>query len=294
MGFLVNVKPNAHVETWQTIEMLQRNRTMPWLKEKSDQEKEKLMEQCRKTSDKMKERYNERRASLLQTAKLALKKVEVLNTLVRLKVMSWITEDQANSGIVLFEDKDKLEIIDAQLQLFKHVILSDRKCPFTFFTKSEKGKKLNYEELFEKLINCIKFSKLPDVISNKTPKPLKPVAERTKLLIDQKKKLQDNIFNCRFDREMIRRNILFLDKVIENPDIFVDCEIKHRIKETPDSEETWCYGKVLEVKKSNNRHTKYVVEYLNDLDNTYVFPLILDLEKKDLFVIRGFDFHISC
>ena len=90
------------------------------------------------------------------------------------------------------------------------------------------------------MINCIKFSKLPDVISNKTPKPLKPVAERTELLIDQKNTLRENIFNCRLDRDITRRNSRFLDKVIENPDTFVDCEIKHKIKETPDSDEIWC------------------------------------------------------
>ena len=39
LGFLISAKPNAHVETYQAIEMLQRNKTMDWLAEQSEQDR---------------------------------------------------------------------------------------------------------------------------------------------------------------------------------------------------------------------------------------------------------------
>ena len=238
LGFLINAKPNAHVETYQAIEMLQRNKTMDWLAEKSEQDRDCLMKKAMSSSEKMKKKYNEKRVSLMnrrreivnerqrekqeKEVKAALRKAEAYNNLLQKNVMAWITEEQANLGITIIIDKDKLNVIEAQLQFFKHVILSDRKCPYTYFTKSERGKKLTWEQLFEKLIKVIKFTKLPCmIIQNKTDKQLRPVEERNKLLCDQKKKLEDNIFKNRLNREIERRNDLFLDKVIANPDLLL-------------------------------------------------------------------------
>ena len=54
IGYLINIKPSAHVETLQTINMLHRNKTMKWINEKSEVEREELMDKARKVFGKMK------------------------------------------------------------------------------------------------------------------------------------------------------------------------------------------------------------------------------------------------
>ena len=126
---------------------------MDWLAEKSEQERDCSMKKAMSSSEKMKKKYNEKRVSLMnrrreivnerqrekqeKEVKAALRKAEAYNNLLQKNVMAWITEEQANLGITTIIAKDKLNVIEAQLQFFKHVILSDRKCPYTYFTKSE-------------------------------------------------------------------------------------------------------------------------------------------------------------
>ena len=76
----------------------------------------------------------------------------------------------------------------------------------------------------------------------------------------------------------------------ENPDLFVNCKIKHKLKELKDSDEVWCYGKVICVDRYNSRNTTCLVQYFDDPETQYIFPLILDMEKKDCFALDGFDF----
>ena len=51
----------------------------------------------------------------------------------------------------------KLPILESQLNFYRDVLLCNRKLPRTMFSKSEGGKKLNVEQLFDKLIDVINF-----------------------------------------------------------------------------------------------------------------------------------------
>ena len=223
-------------------------------------------------------------------AKAASKKTTAVNALLENGVMAWISVEIATKNIETIDESKRLAVIDAQLMFYKHVILSGRKCHHTLFTKSSKGRKLTFEELFKKLLNVIRFVSLPDEITNTYKSKLKPLEERKDLIHEQKQNLKERIFNSRLSQEIDRRNKIAIPLIKENPDHLINCNIKHKLKESRDAEEIWCCGKVLSIKKyqaSDSRNTVFVVQYYDDPVNNFTFPLILDMEKKECFPLDG-------
>ena len=92
--------------------------------------------------------------------------------------------------------------------------------------------------------------------------------------------MKERIFNSRLSQEIDRRNKI----AILLRDLLINCNIKRELKESSDAEEIWCCGKVLSIEKyeaSDSCKAVFVVQYYDDPDNYYIFPLILDMEKKD-------------
>ena len=189
---------------------------------------------------------------------------------------AWISVEIATKNIKTIDESRRLKVIDGQSMFYKHVILGRRKCHHTLFTKSSKGRKLTFEELFDKLLKVIRFVSLPDKIRNQCKSKLKPLEERKDLINEQKQNLKERIFNSRLSQEIDRRNKIAIPLIKENSDLLINCNIKHKLKESRDAEEIWCCGKVLSIEKyqsSDRRKTIFVVQYYDYPDNYFTFPL---------------------
>ena len=73
LDLLIRMKPNANIETLEMITMWYRNKTGDWLHQKSDTEKEVIMQEARKKVDAAKERLNLKR-KILEERKLDILK----------------------------------------------------------------------------------------------------------------------------------------------------------------------------------------------------------------------------
>ena len=117
---------------------------------------------------------------------------------------------------------------------------------------------------------------------------LRPLDIRTDLFNESKMNLHKKITDSRQKSEIKRRNDESIPKILKETIFFVGCTIRHLLKENKEGPETGCTGTVKAVDKYNiadPRH-KYSVEYDDDLGAQYVFPLMLDMEKGDCFIIK--------
>jgi len=302
--FAVRKMPNASVETFKTITMWARNKTNEWLTSKSVSEKEELMKTAREKYDMMKLKYAERRKNLylrkeeilferqnikkISEAKAAVKKTDAVNNLIKHGVTAWISVSEARDKIKSIEVNKQAAVITAQLNFYKNVLLSDRKAPFHYFTKSKGGVQLSSEELLEKLIIVIAFTIAPNEYTEQV-RILKSMEERDDLVRKEKKKMQEKLLESRFTREIIRRNERMLPRILVNPNLMINCKIKHKLKESKDDEPEWCDGEVtgIYLLKEVERKTVYSVKYPKgkNPNDIYHMPLLLDMEKRDLVIL---------
>ena len=205
--------------------------------------------------------------------KTVIKKTDAVNRLFELNVRAWIREKEVDDNIVLIEgDRNKMDVVLAQLAYFKHVVLANRKYEMEFFTKSKGGISLSLSDMIGKLKTVIKYIVLPDVHPVK-PK-LKPAEESENMMQKQKEKLKENIFDLRLKNLMNQKKKNILPKLLNDPALLIECTIKHRVKESQSDDATWCTGVVLGIEKhSTNSSLKVVfqVRYEEDIDEYIVF-----------------------
>ena len=71
--------------------------------------------------------------------KTVIKKTDAVNRLFELNVRAWITEKEVDDNIVLIEgDRNKMDVVLAQLAYFKHVVLANRKYEMEFLLQNQK------------------------------------------------------------------------------------------------------------------------------------------------------------
>ena len=221
----------------------------------------------------------------------ALRKAESVNELVRLNITAWLSVKEARDKIVQIKDGNKIEIVNAQLQFYKNVMLAGRKSvPYFFFTKSKNSVKHTYDELFEKLCNVITFTISPCEGNGEVTKTtLKPLEVRDELYSEHKKNLHNKIKETRQKNAISKQNIESIPRLLKNPDIFIGCTIRHLVKEDKVGPEIWTTGIVCGIDKysiTDVRYTRFDVEYDEDLGSLYAFPLLLDMEKGDCFILK--------
>ena len=214
-----------------------------------------------------------------------------MNKLVSFHVTAWLSVEEANEKIVDVDDANKMAVVEVQLKFYENVMLSsNRSVPHKYFTKSKNSVKHTFSEMFEKLCNVIKFTISPCNDNDEAMKTtLKPLDIRTDLYNESKKNLHKKITDSRQNTEIKRRNIESIPNILKNPNYFVGCTIRHLLKEDKEGPETWCTGTVKSIDKYNiadPRHNRYSVEYDDDIGAQYVFPLVIDMEKGDCFIIK--------
>ena len=146
LDLLIRMKPRANVETFQTITMFHRNKTIGWLNTKSEKEREELMNKSRKRSEEIKLKRKKEIVQETQNlkkeleAKAALKKTGAVNALLENSVTAWISVEIATKNI---KNKNIKSIDESQrLNMFyKHVNLGGRSV--ITIHKIKQGKKVN-------------------------------------------------------------------------------------------------------------------------------------------------------
>ena len=179
---------------------------------------------------KKKEHLKERKRELLEAKhemkkqsdqKTVIKKTDAVNRLFELNARAWITEKVVDDNIMLIEgDRNKMDVVLAQLAYFKHVVLANRKYEMEIFTKSKGGISLSLSDMIGKLKTVIKYIVLPDVHPVK-PK-LKPAEERENMMQKQKEKLKENIFDFRLKNLMNQKKKNILPKLLNDPALLID------------------------------------------------------------------------
>ena len=159
---------------------------------------------------------------------------------------------------------------------------------YDFFTKSKKGVQLSFEDLFNKLLNAITCAITPDADADYiTKSTLRPVEEREQLVNEHKADMRKRVLDFRFSTFLDRKNETNLPKYKNDPQLLVNCKIRHKLKATKESDETWCLGVVelVEVNELDPMKTSFGVRYMEDDGELNYFPLLKDMQTKDCFVL---------
>ena len=237
----------------QTLTMWSQNKTLEWFEGKSNEEKRDIMERARKNVGKMKEKYDERRAKLVDDRKnrllekqkekakaeekLIMKKAEAVNSLVDLNVRAWMSTEDLELNLVKVEEKDRCKVLLAQLNLYKNVV--PFKCDNKLYVKTKVENKkrvdLTWQELKENLCKVISvcYSSTPEKIA----KPhLKVSDERDEAVVAHKEQLMKKIKTHTLKLHTDKQKEEMLPKFIENPETFIGVQIQHLWKEEADED----------------------------------------------------------
>jgi len=100
----------------------------------------------------------------------------------------------------------------------------------------------------------------------------------------KKNELTETLFKAREKRKLDQQKKT-LPEYIENPNKLVGRNIQHKCVEN--GSEMWFNAKVLSVKQVNKDtiKTEYNVQYEEDKDSIWFFPLLIDLKKGDLMIM---------
>ena len=243
LDLLMRLRPNANVETMQTLVMWSRNKTAYWFDQKSEVERRMLIEKAMRRSSKMHVKYKDRKdvlrkrkleilhehvaAKELLEKKLVHKKVKAVDELKRLNITSWLSKQEAREKFASVEEKSKQSVIEAQLNFYRDVLLCERKTPTTMFTKTEKNEgKLSYDRLFEKLEIAIDFLIIPDNLDVPPKTVLKPMLERNDFYKEQKKKVGTRVYDDRLAVAVRRMNVVDIPKISDNLELLANCFIQ--------------------------------------------------------------------
>ena len=145
-----------------------------------------------------------------------------------------------------------------------------------------------WEEMFENLKYWIAKNNIP---ADYTPiTNLKPREERNEAAASFKKNRGAVLFTERMRIRCRQEKDKILGIYLNQPELLVGKKIRHCVKEEGSEEILWSLGEVLNINKHNNsnpRLTEYIVHYdLDDPDETYRMPLLLDLEKGDVLILN--------
>ena len=144
---------------------------------------------------------------------------------------------------------------------------------------------LTVGDLLEKLKVIIRITLTGENVPPVKP-VLKPSAQRSQLVEDQKSKLKSHIFEVRLQNMMKLKKTSLLPKLIKNPDLLVDCRVKHLLKETKYDEDVWTNGTVLGVEKYFPETPKHLFQVrYEESPEVYVFPLLQDMKKNEMFLL---------
>ena len=109
-----------------------------------------------------------------------------MNSLIALNCRAFINEHEIDVEIEKCNsDKQKNQILHAQLNYYKYVVLNNQKVKGDQFTKSKGGKELTIDQLINKLKSLIRYTISPSC-EFKITNEIKPMEER-KILLDKRK-----------------------------------------------------------------------------------------------------------
>ena len=306
LDLLIRTKPNASIQTIQALTMWSRNKTLDWLTELNDKDRDKLMDSARGQVVKMKEKYDDRKKDLHQQKKERLakkqqekiqseeksmaKKAAAVNSLIENGVRAWLSAEEAEENLKFIDIDMKKKVLYAQLEFYRYVM--GVKCSAKLFnkTKCENNKRveLTSNELFHNLKSVITVHKIPQSETKLIGKQVvKSRADQEKIVSDSKKDLMQALQQSRLSQLQKQQRLNLLPQFLAHPENIVGKVIQHKVKEEASEEVYWSKGKVVSVSlnQKNPKRSLFDLVYDDEPNNVWSFPLLVDFEKGDVIIL---------
>lgn len=303
----LRIKPSARMVTHEALIMWRNNKTVSWLEKLSQQEKEKLLADARKSArswiiekhkerkefvlkrkeEKLKEKQEKQEKDKQKKEEKAIDIVNASNNLLRYGG-AWTSVKQMDEILaVLMEPKDA---IIAQLKFHK---AAGSKAPQPYYFQSETragGNRtvFSLEEMKSHLREIIHLNNLADKSTSSSSEPhLSMRKDWEDRLTEEKNKVSKKLTIARTKKD-VQSSQSLLGAYVENPMLLLGRRFKHKIKETADDAPQWFDGTVKRIDKllDNKLKTRYFVTYdLDGDEELFSMPLLQDLKRGDLVIL---------
>ena len=304
IDLLIRTKPNLSCQGMFAFIMWSKNETIEWMDNLDGETKTKYMDDARKRYPETKRKFDERKKVLKEKKfemvikkqnelkekeiKAGQKKVEAVNELVTLGIQAWLSEEQVEDNLVdIPDEEDKVKVLLAQLNFYKHVI--SVKCPAHLFYKTKiepvSNKRINRDsnELLDSLLQVLKHNLIPSTYERPSSF-LKGKNERDKAFAEGKEELTKKMLEARMKRFTSKQAKEHLPMLLQKPELLVGKRVHHLLDD--EGSENWQAGTVLCIQKHNKNRMRvvYSIAYTDDPDILLSFPLLVDLKKGDLII----------
>ncbi|WAR13431.1 hypothetical protein MAR_027611 [Mya arenaria] len=165
---ILREKPNISLIAAESYLLFCHNKTMKWLGEKSESEKEKLLSDAKKDVKSMRQKFVNRKIAIENARQERLNAADRKQRMRRKEQITdeillwglWQSEEDVESATErLSTDKDKKAALCAQLRFRKHVLLQKADCSEVYaFSRTVNGKnvKLGVHELMQNVKKLVK------------------------------------------------------------------------------------------------------------------------------------------
>ena len=148
------------------------NHTLEWLNKTDAHEKDRILNIARVKNQDMKEKYKDRAKALKlkkkdtwkteregRSSRKTIKEKGRCCSLVSLVVRAWLSEEEAKAEILIFNEKKRKAVLQAQLAFFRNI--PNITCISGLFNKAKlvgiRRFGLSWKELFENFVKVLKF-----------------------------------------------------------------------------------------------------------------------------------------
>lgn len=300
LDYLIRQKPAATMVALESQIMWINNKPKKWLDSLSAEEKRKVMERARKSygptmkiflerKKKVKEQHiaNLKAKQRKKEEKDAKEREDKINLTDRLTALGglWRAENVSTRLQKISLESKKIDALFTQLQYNKKVLNCKGKPDL--FSKTHKGERLTSKHMMMNLMSVLQLNSI--VVSvEMAGNILKPAEQYRAEGNIEKKRLQKQIEEQKIKiKEQRDKNLI--EKLIANPDLLTNKQIKHCCKDATTKEVAWYDAYVHEILPGVGTEPKnimYVVEYDN-YEFTYDMPLLNDLKNGHLLIVDG-------
>ena len=313
---LLRSKPFARVASMEALIMWANNKPANWLDSLPDDLAKQYHEDSRKMAYTIQKRIKARRQKIIEDrrerrAKNKGKKEEEERKRKEKKLSLtlevekagglWKSEREVQNRLRQPGEKEKISMLYNQLQ-FHHVVL-DSSAPETYYfqkTHSSKGRKVEFtaEQMEQHLLEIIMLNmkqvfeirdvnEIPDpVVENEPVFKVVSQEQRIEIVAKQKETIQDALKDARMKRKSSKSKE-WLDKLTNNPELFVGKRIMHKVQEDEEDIPEWYDATVVRIEKDSKDRLRTMFEITYDIDGPdakFSFALISELKKGNLII----------
>ena len=254
---LMQQKPNANTIALEAIIMYSQNKTSAWLQEKSEDEKEKLLQAARNLVPMVKEKFKTRKQEIQkqlqddlarrqeEITRRQYKKTQEKEKLTKaIEIVGlWVTRAQVDSALdAIIKKTEKVKVLKLQIN-YRNKLLNQLPSNNALFKFSHCRRQFTVEQLKHNLY-----------------------------------KLLEGEFT---DEEATSNSTCTLEEILLKPELLVGCRIRHRFQLQESSELVWYNGT---VEKMNPETDEFQVVYDGE-DEVCNYALLDDIKNGDVSLI---------